>query len=442
MTRPAGTSRSTPSSTTRSPNRWRMPMARRVSGIVRVCPRCLFTLCRRSRPGGVVQDATVELEARVERVRAAYEAVHAPLWRAVLAYSGSRRRGRRGRGRGLRPAAAARRRGGRPRRLGVAVGLPDRGRRAQAARRRTGAGRGARRRRHGPRTGPRPHRGPAATSPSSSARASSCATWPAIARRRRPDCSARRRPPCACSACGPTGACATSWRTTMPDPFDFDDARRALDEVPAPDLWDEASQRAAGGAVVPLDVADGRPPAPAAGWPRRRWRRWRCSPSAPRRCCWTTTTRPSTRRRSRSRRSASGTTVGGGDVCTGRHHRRPDRDAAGAGGPAAVRHVRPARGPARRPHDARLAGGRAPRARPGADRPRRRAGRGGGAGARHGQHLVRPTDFVQVRWFTGGQELCESFTVTVAGGTEDGNRHAAVDLAERVLLPSDLAWTT
>jgi RNA polymerase sigma-70 factor (ECF subfamily) len=37
----------------------------------------------------VVQDATVELEARVERVRTAYEAVHAPLWRAVLAYSGS-----------------------------------------------------------------------------------------------------------------------------------------------------------------------------------------------------------------------------------------------------------------------------------------------------------------------------------------------------------------
>jgi RNA polymerase sigma-70 factor (ECF subfamily) len=38
----------------------------------------------------VVQDAAVELDAQVERVRAAYEAVHAPLWRAVLAYSGSR----------------------------------------------------------------------------------------------------------------------------------------------------------------------------------------------------------------------------------------------------------------------------------------------------------------------------------------------------------------
>ena len=45
-------------------------------------------------------------------------------------------------------------------------------------------------------------------------------------------------------------------------------------------------------------------------------------------------------------------------------------------------------------------------------------------------------EFVQVRWFSGSQEPCESFTVTVAGGTEDGNRHAAVDLADRVLLPS------
>ncbi len=32
----------------------------------------------------------MELDAGVERVRAAYEAVHQPLWRAVLAYSGSR----------------------------------------------------------------------------------------------------------------------------------------------------------------------------------------------------------------------------------------------------------------------------------------------------------------------------------------------------------------
>jgi len=48
------------------------------------------------------------------------------------------------------------------------------------------------------------------------------------------------------------------------------------------------------------------------------------------------------------------------------------------------------------------------------------------------------TDFVQVRWFTGSSEPCDSFTLTVAGGTEDGNRHAAVDLADRILLPDEI----
>ena len=36
-----------------------------------------------------MQDAAVDTDVPAERVRAAYEAVHAPLWRAVLAYSGS-----------------------------------------------------------------------------------------------------------------------------------------------------------------------------------------------------------------------------------------------------------------------------------------------------------------------------------------------------------------
>jgi hypothetical protein len=47
-------------------------------------------------------------------------------------------------------------------------------------------------------------------------------------------------------------------------------------------------------------------------------------------------------------------------------------------------------------------------------------------------------DVVQVRWFTGSREACESFTVSVGGGTEDERRHAAVDLAERVRLPREL----
>ena len=37
-----------------------------------------------------MHDATVELDARTERVRSAYEAVHAQLWRALFAFSGSR----------------------------------------------------------------------------------------------------------------------------------------------------------------------------------------------------------------------------------------------------------------------------------------------------------------------------------------------------------------
>lgn len=48
------------------------------------------------------------------------------------------------------------------------------------------------------------------------------------------------------------------------------------------------------------------------------------------------------------------------------------------------------------------------------------------------------TEFVQIRWFPGGDEPCDSFTVTVAGGTEDANRHVAVDFADRLLLGSDL----
>jgi hypothetical protein len=46
--------------------------------------------------------------------------------------------------------------------------------------------------------------------------------------------------------------------------------------------------------------------------------------------------------------------------------------------------------------------------------------------------------FVQVRWASGSDEPCGSFTVTVDGGTEESNRRVAVDLAERILLPREL----
>lgn len=45
--------------------------------------------------------------------------------------------------------------------------------------------------------------------------------------------------------------------------------------------------------------------------------------------------------------------------------------------------------------------------------------------------------FVQVRWFPGTQKPCDSFTVTVDGGTEDANRQLAIDLAARIVLPSE-----
>jgi hypothetical protein len=49
-----------------------------------------------------------------------------------------------------------------------------------------------------------------------------------------------------------------------------------------------------------------------------------------------------------------------------------------------------------------------------------------------------PNSPVQVRWVTGGQDGCETFTVYVEGGTEDENRHAAVDLADRLLVGHEL----
>jgi len=48
-------------------------------------------------------------------------------------------------------------------------------------------------------------------------------------------------------------------------------------------------------------------------------------------------------------------------------------------------------------------------------------------------------EFVQIRWFTGSQEACESFTVTVAGGLAHENLAAAAEIADRMLLESDLA---
>lgn len=221
----------------------------------------------------------------------------------------------------------------------------------------------------------------------------------------------------------------------MPDPFDLDDARRALDEVPAPDLWAAAERRAADRPVVPLD---------ADGDPRHRRSRWLVAAAVAALtvlAVGTTAvllddddqavdTTPTTEL------PAAGTTVVGeactvgisGDPVT-MESGPPDPplfDQSGQPEGQLVAHtmlgsqVAELRVPGlvvddligARVEDIELQRGTA--------------------------SLWLAPDFVQVRWFSGAQEPCESFTVTVAGGSQDGNRHAAVDFAERILLPSDL----
>ena len=46
--------------------------------------------------------------------------------------------------------------------------------------------------------------------------------------------------------------------------------------------------------------------------------------------------------------------------------------------------------------------------------------------------------FVQVRFFPETDEPCSSFTVTVDGGSEAANRQTAIDLADRIILPSEV----
>jgi hypothetical protein len=225
----------------------------------------------------------------------------------------------------------------------------------------------------------------------------------------------------------------------MPDPYDPDAARRALDAVAAPDLWDEAQRRAADGSVVSLD--DHAEHAPRSG----RWLTIGAVAAVAVLAIGTTAvlldddgdaavdTAPST---TADPEPVAGTTVVG-DPCT-----------VGITGDPIVMQPGPADPPL-------------------FDLSGQPAGQlvahtmlGSQVAELHAPGLVltdlvgerveevelaRGTasvwfgpDFVQVRWFTGGQEPCESFTVTVAGGGEDANRHAAVDLAERILLPRDL----
>lgn len=221
----------------------------------------------------------------------------------------------------------------------------------------------------------------------------------------------------------------------------FDDAKRALDDLPAPDLWPEAERRAADSSVVPLDDATGQ--------------------SGPRPLRWLA--------------AAAVVALVAGAVGLAVTQDDPDVRTGSAGDVAVVPLVAPT-------SDFPAYDGRCPFALDGGgphqviadatspwfgpdSQPAEQQVVQLQLGATQTAEIAVPgvvlidlvgervedvelargtgavwfsPDFVQARWFTGSQDRCESFTVTVWGGTEDGNRHAAVDLAEQVRLPSDL----
>ncbi|MGH9275771.1 MAG: META domain-containing protein [Acidimicrobiales bacterium] len=223
----------------------------------------------------------------------------------------------------------------------------------------------------------------------------------------------------------------------MPDPFDFDAARRALEGVPAPDLWAEAQRRAEGDAVVPLTIDVQR---------QGRSARWLAVAAVAALAVGTVAVLGDdgdTELDTTNRRDAGAplVTAGGPSGCT-----------LAIGGDPLTVESGPADPPlfdtATQPAGQTIAhvdlGAQVAEVHvPGfvvrdlvGERVEQVELDRGTAEVWFGQ------GFVQVRWFTGTQEACDSFTVTVAGGTEDANRDAAVDLADRVLLRSDLEGPT
>jgi hypothetical protein len=227
----------------------------------------------------------------------------------------------------------------------------------------------------------------------------------------------------------------------MPDPYDPHAARRALDAVAAPDLWDEAQRRAADGSVVALDS-----PTDGASRPGR-WGTVGAVAAVAILAIGTTAvlldddtdavvdTAPLT---TVDPGPGTGTTVVG-DACT-----------VGISGDPVVMDPGPADPPlfdlSGQPEGQLVAhtmlGSQVAELHvPGLVLDDLTGERVEEVGlARGTAQLWLREDLVQVRWFPGRteEEPCESFTVTVAGGGEDANRHAAVDFAERILLPSDL----
>jgi hypothetical protein len=224
----------------------------------------------------------------------------------------------------------------------------------------------------------------------------------------------------------------------MPDPFD--DARRALDEVRAPDLWEEAERRAAADTVVPLAATARHPRHPG---------RWLAVAAAVALAAATVaavaddddqsvdTTPQATTSTTEDGMADDGLTIVGPDGCR-----------IGIGGEPVVVDLgsaEPYRFPAVGSDDQLVfhvplgASQLAEVHVPGVVVIDLMGERVEDVELRRGTAQVWfGLDFVQVRWFTASQEPCDSFTVTVSGGSEDANRHAAVDLAERILLPDEL----
>jgi heat shock protein HslJ len=224
-------------------------------------------------------------------------------------------------------------------------------------------------------------------------------------------------------------------------PERFDEAKRALEGVPARDVWDEAARRAASGAnLVPLTPPTVR---------ERRPGRWLAAAAALVLVVGTVAVVASD--------DEAPVDTGGSDTGVGSEHvevyqaeeacpigirgepRLPDpalapAEAGEAGATVVSGDLNPTQdyvvqAPAQvvrdfagdRVEDVQLRRGTAQlwyHERPATD------GRSGRA--------------AQVRWFQDTQGSCDSFSITVVGGTDDENRHAAVELAERVVLEREL----
>lgn len=226
----------------------------------------------------------------------------------------------------------------------------------------------------------------------------------------------------------------------MPELFDLDAAKRALDEVPAPDLWAEAMRRAEGGAVVPLSVDRVRP----------RPTRWLAVAAAAALAIGSaavlTASDDEAGLDTANRRDSGAPPMTVGDLpgCDLALSIGPDAEVAGhelvlRTGAAQPPLVGTSAQPGQSVLHADLGEQVVELHVPGVvvidlvgERVEQVQLARGAADVWFGP------GFVQVRWFPGGQDACRSFSVTAAGGTEAANRELAVYLADSILLESEI----